>query len=1032
MALASKNGDGAAESSLARPRSRMNDLPDEIIHITQGFIPLSLLLTRLAQTTHNSLQDKISELAKMPLPATAVNGNASSNAALALDDTSSENLRKKGSLASFAQDLHGKWLKALVITEWSRKSEMVSKLIDLKFHIDQQRILYDACLDNIVNVKRDLTFARMPSPDLKTALQVLSAGRAPWMPDLNYIEPPPLTPREQLKWIDDLNTLLSLRLNLDDYDKIPYHFKNYDIASGRVTFKVDGEFQVDLTIADEDFEKQFWFIDFRYDFSPAPSSLSASLRAYLEGCVNEALSKDGLAGCYRFLHEFVMTFKINELKRQAFQLNRSSWTGTLSVEQLNRSLAIQYWPSRALTTGFKSWILLAVNSGRRADGRVDEKATSFIVAKWYRDGKEVKDVDIELDLETLSAEGLLTAVIGRHIEYILTGVHDKLLTTTRFRDRDASMVLDVSRSDPAMSSLSIQVSHRGEITLLMEPMTGSFSLKPPSKFTVQHEHQLNNARNTAEDGAACLETVRCLIMEDEINRRGSLMGWTARKPPLTVEEAKSATRLRGWTRALWMQKDGWGANWFIAVFLGLGSDEWWLLEVPVDAPAAKPTSDGFNRGRHDSGRSVKSKSKLLLPKSPIDLSEEFWINLTMFTTGVMVQSMDFRELHRHKIKCRSSNSMDLSLPEPVRIPSIQMSLSVVFPSMVSSDKPEDGRKGDLSADKIELFSLMQKYTGAVLTLKRAWAEDSLVLNFSGLQCMPTGGGEPTSQLVCLSDAVIRVRKPSRFAALKGMVDRGVTYNPRRGEFSLQIRRRLGEPMLDTLKSRIKAVDRFVNLFEALANAGGNVTTETMTLERVTFCYGNDPDDKGEVATKKKNKEKIWRLSLDLSGDEIEVEVEDGNPHLRTMDLMRRLVNSDGGIGALTAWLPASLPALQAVSEMNRKWAEVEAGNLEFTMKAIGWMSIAYKVGTGRWVKLEVRIKRRRDEAWWHLCQSSDAAVEDDKYSKALKVVWTGHGDGWLGLGTGAVGRPSGGVGSMLLAAHEAIRSVESHDVVVLD
>lgn len=165
---------------------RMNDLPSDIVHITQGFIPLSALLTRLAQVTHNSLQDKVAELAKMPIPATALNGNAvhSTNNA---DDTSNENLRKKGALLHFAQDMHAKWVKALVITEWSRKSEMVSKLIDLKFHIDQQRILYDASLDNMVNVKRDLTFARMPSPDLKTALQVLSTGTAPWMPDVSCV-----------------------------------------------------------------------------------------------------------------------------------------------------------------------------------------------------------------------------------------------------------------------------------------------------------------------------------------------------------------------------------------------------------------------------------------------------------------------------------------------------------------------------------------------------------------------------------------------------------------------------------------------------------------------------------------------------------------------------------------------------------------------------------------------------------------------------------------------------------------------------
>lgn len=185
-AVADAGDDAAPTQALAPPtgqkRARMNDLPDEIVHITEGFVPLSLLLSRLAQTTHNSLQDKIAELAKMPMPPSALNGNAGHTGA---DDASNENMRKKAGLLNFAQEMHGRWVKALVIAEWSRKSEMVSKLIDLKWHIDQQRILYDGMLDQVVNVKRDLTFARMPSPDLKTALQVLSTGSAPWMPDVS-------------------------------------------------------------------------------------------------------------------------------------------------------------------------------------------------------------------------------------------------------------------------------------------------------------------------------------------------------------------------------------------------------------------------------------------------------------------------------------------------------------------------------------------------------------------------------------------------------------------------------------------------------------------------------------------------------------------------------------------------------------------------------------------------------------------------------------------------------------------------------
>ena len=389
-----------------------------------------------------------------------------------------------------------------------------------------------------------------------------------------------MTSEDQLKWMNDLNTLLSIRLNLEDFDKIPPQFRSYDIDSGRVTFKVDGEFEIDLTIADEDFEKQFWFIDFRYAFAPAATSLPESLRAYLEGCVNDVLGKEGLAGCYQFLHEFVLTSKINELKRQALQLSRSSWTGTLNVEPLNRSFAIQYWTSRSATTGSKSWVLIAINSNRKSNGQESaaSSSSSQLIAKWYRDNKEVKGVEIELNVHQLSAESLLTEVIARHVEFILNSIYDKLSTASRFRNREAAVVLRTSKADPAVSVVTAQVGYNEQASVLIEPMTGVFAVKPLSKFTIQAEHQLNNGKNPAEDGVNCLEHIRCAMMEDDLRRRGTSMGWFMRKSPMTTEELKLITKMRDWSRAIWLQKDGWGHCWFVVVVLSLGGDEWWLVE----------------------------------------------------------------------------------------------------------------------------------------------------------------------------------------------------------------------------------------------------------------------------------------------------------------------------------------------------------------------------------------------------------------------------------------------------------------------
>ncbi|KAG6005791.1 hypothetical protein E4U21_007624 [Claviceps maximensis] len=1046
-----RSGSDVNEAVAEKKRNRMNDLPDEIVHITQGFVPLSLLFTRLAQVSHNALQDKIIELAKMPMSAMVMNGTSSSYSSSGPDDTSPDTLRKKGSLLQFAQEWHGKWLKALVIAEWSRQSHQVSKLIDLKFHIDQQRMVYDAALDSIVNVKRDLAFARMPSPDLKTALQVLSTGSAPWMPDLHYIEPPALTAEEQLKWMSDLDTLLSLRLNLDDFDKIPPQFRDYRIGSGRVTFKVDGEFEVDLTIADEDFEKQFWFIDFRFVFRPAPTRLSDSLRSYLESGVNDALGREGLEACYQFLHEFVLTTKIHELRRQAMQLSRGSWTGSLNVEPLNRALAIQYWTSRPAVTGTKSWVLVAVNSNRKSVGKHDVSSSSQLVAKWYRDGKEVQETPPEFDVDDLSMESLLTNVIAQHVEHILGNIHDKLLTAARFQGQEAGMALRISKTDPASSVLAMQMGFSEELSLLIEPMTGAFAIKPQSKFSIQPEHQLNNGNNPLEDAVSCLEQVRCASLEDELHRRSISMGWNLRKAAMTAEELRSVTKIRDWSRVIWLQKDGWDSNWCVAIILSLGDDEWWLLE------------SNRSKDSHISRLQTKIPLKNGYPK----LSDTFWDSLSFFTTGLIVRSIDLRELHRQGVKNRSSNRTSSSTSPRVLLPSIEIALSALFPAMAMNkddfETDSSVSEDDGGHENLEMLSLIRRASGTMISgPKKAWAEDVVNISFNGIKCLApvvvlSDGDSQDAQLICISEAIVKARIPTKFASLPGLADGDVSYDPRRGQFLLRIERAVGKSMLDTLKSRIIAVDRFVNFLEAMDSAGGSITTVSVTLRRITFYYSEMASIEQQKAKQQSGQAQIdglevkptkrWRVVLDLSKKDIDIELEKGNPHLRVLDLMRQLVNSDNGISGLMSWLPTSLPALQVIDEMASQWvpfAMAGRGCFDFSVKTAAWMNLNYTISavkkkhSRKTVSLDLKMKSRRGEAWWHVWRSDTDVDSQDVVSKALKRVWDSKGEGWLGLATGAAGQPQGGVVAMLLAVDDAIRSsiidtsAENKEIVILD
>ena len=177
---------GIDSGALSLQNAKTEEQPDELQHITADIIPLDLLLSRLAQSTYSALQEQIAALASKPLPQNLLtNGDAVSSSGGAVEDTSPESLEKKSMLLNFIQDLHAKWVKALVIAEWSKKAQQVGKLIDLRTHLATKLEIFNTAFWELVNVQREMYWAKVPAPDLKTALHVLSYGRAWWFPHVS-------------------------------------------------------------------------------------------------------------------------------------------------------------------------------------------------------------------------------------------------------------------------------------------------------------------------------------------------------------------------------------------------------------------------------------------------------------------------------------------------------------------------------------------------------------------------------------------------------------------------------------------------------------------------------------------------------------------------------------------------------------------------------------------------------------------------------------------------------------------------------
>lgn len=165
---------------------------------------------------------------------------------------------------------------------------------------------------------------------------------------------------------------------------------------------------MDLSIGQEDHESQLYLVDFRFLFTPTMDLEPLQrFRSQIINQGNTILLNQKLPGIYDFLHNLVLTSKISVLAGQAALLqggntsNRAvppvpniageitggRWAEAISVSMHKRTLRINYWIMSRHDS--KNWIDVGVLAPT-------EKLPSRLGVKWFRESKEVTDVEIRL------------------------------------------------------------------------------------------------------------------------------------------------------------------------------------------------------------------------------------------------------------------------------------------------------------------------------------------------------------------------------------------------------------------------------------------------------------------------------------------------------------------------------------------------------------------------------------------------------------------------------------------------------------
>jgi mediator of RNA polymerase II transcription subunit 14 len=552
---------------------QFSELPPELAQIASDtYHPLSTLLLRVSQETYNALSETLQTMADMPV-AQHMNGGMSNG--MASHGASQENIelnrRKKLLLMKFAQDNRAKFIKLLVLAEWGKKaSKDVAKLIDLYTWTWQQRGSMDDVDGQIERIKLFSSAAGERNPDITTALETLSTGKAPWMPTLGYIPPEPIASEHALKLLRYLNTSLSIRLNV--HETLPRRLQHWRVESGRATFILENEFEFDVTSFVEDTSQQWWFADVRLLFSPAPIITTGShFFTRIQEQANFILGDKGLDGLYDFFCNFVLTHKISILRSQALKLASSGWAGSLKVENVHRELVVSYWTDRP---GKKNWVEIGISKNKPKNGKPSWRGPSLpsLTVRCFRTGVEMKDAALGFDWQTLSFDRMIKRVIANHSSDLLQGIRENL-------DVHITAKANSSESEPSECNLRVTLeSSSNYVSLSLEPVTGHYILLPATSLTARAETAFNQGREP-KAMANILTQLLAQSIQDLVQKYAHQLGWhQVTRQSLHIDVLKAAVKLNALTYTMYSPRS-WSPAWVFAAVVDASGCSWWIFEI---------------------------------------------------------------------------------------------------------------------------------------------------------------------------------------------------------------------------------------------------------------------------------------------------------------------------------------------------------------------------------------------------------------------------------------------------------------------
>jgi mediator of RNA polymerase II transcription subunit 14 len=873
--------DGHENGNLDLALNRLHGLPVEVRQLTQHFRPFHKVVHRAVQRSWNDFSDLLDQLSEINLPPsiTALNtsyAKSQINGAMATDQ-SQENLEKKDRLLKFQQDQRALYIKFLVLHDWYQRSRGIDQVIEISMWMHDQRIHFAQAADFIGIMKRELALWQVPNPDLKTAIEVLSNGRVSTLSDFGYVPAKPLSSKGMLRTLQDINILLCTRLCL--HDQVPLPLSKYRVHDGRVTFIVPHEFELDLSVADEDPSSQFYFIDFRFLFSQSSNFLSGRLHDELAKKINDVLRADGLIGCHDFLHDLTLSHKLNSLRRQALDMARKQWSESLKIDLIHRTLVVQYWPNRPVP---KSWIEIGVKSGRRKQ-RNDRPCSTgpYLDLRWLCEKKETRDNWVDFNLSPLSIETMLRRVISHHSSIMLDSLYEKLLEFKLYADGPLLLELSSSDTEPSNCSLLIQLTYSKHITLSIEPISGSLILQPASSLSGRTEFELNRLQNPVEDGVQHISMLRCLAAEQEIAQQATISGWEVLQTFRVSQQELRALFPSNILRYVLIRQASWEPNAMIAITFSMEGDTWWLLYAGQQYPVG--TTASLVSQHIDCSVLREENGMNFIP---------FFSQLREYASGAIAFKVAEQELREKNLHCQLPKLPQLRKDLQFPLMKVQYFFANVKSALRTSVSAETSRYSQTQDNNIT--------SDYPENINPSCIHPTVYLRFCGVN--------KTTQNVLLLAKGRTTASAKVLESLSPLAGSGFKVKVDAGEFLISFQIPVGKSVTSQLFSSLQNFDRLLSCL-TIVKSFNSMKIQSLSLSRIAIEY----NQQAELST-----------TIDFPSSHSSVAIrllpEDSNTHARICHFVQHLLADlrrpfTANLGGVLTMLTTTFPLLTLFDEL---------------------------------------------------------------------------------------------------------------------